>query len=74
MAAGVAVFFGDTLEFGGKRSATPLWISPAKGWDSVPRQIQSGVVLRLPPHSKVFKTLAGLKPSPPDYEMIAALR
>ncbi|HEY7783693.1 MAG TPA: hypothetical protein VIB00_03160, partial [Pyrinomonadaceae bacterium] len=36
MAAGVAVFFGETLEFGGKRSATPLWISPANGWYSVP--------------------------------------
>jgi hypothetical protein len=39
------------LECGGKRSATPLWISFAVQR----KEIQSGVALRLPPHSKGYR-------------------
>jgi hypothetical protein len=39
------------LECGGKRSATPPWISFAVQR----KEIQSGVALRLPPHSKGYR-------------------
>jgi len=38
----------NPLECGGKRSATPLWIS----FVVQRKEIQGGVALRLPPHSK----------------------
>jgi hypothetical protein len=42
------------LECGGKRSATPLWIKDAFFLSKLRNTelIQSGVALRLPPHSK----------------------